>query len=114
MNDVTVPFLFLAGGYLVIQGWWGLNAGRFAAFLGLVLLMYMLRLRRRPVLVSSTMLWQRAVRDIEGNIPWQRLSPSLLLLFCSFSVFSSSFLIFHLLGLRGQFLHLLICENSTS
>ena len=41
MNDITVPFLFLAGGYLVIQGWWGLNAGRFGAFLGLVLLMYM-------------------------------------------------------------------------
>jgi subfamily B ATP-binding cassette protein MsbA len=41
MNDVSVPFMFLAGGYLVIQGWWGLNAGRFGAFLGLALLMYM-------------------------------------------------------------------------
>ncbi len=46
---------------------------------GLVLLMYMLKLRRRPVLVSSTMLWKRAVRDLEGNIPWQRLSPTMLL-----------------------------------
>jgi subfamily B ATP-binding cassette protein MsbA len=41
MNDVSVPFMFLAGGYLVVQGWWGLNAGRFGAFLGLALLMYM-------------------------------------------------------------------------
>lgn len=56
----------------------GLIAGAIGA--GLVLLMYMLRLRRRPVQVSSTMLWQRAVRDLEGNIPWQKLSPSLLLL----------------------------------
>ncbi|MFG0298887.1 MAG: VWA domain-containing protein [Phycisphaerales bacterium JB047] len=46
---------------------------------GLVLLMYMLKLRRRPVLVSSTLLWSRAVRDLEGNIPWQRLSPTMLL-----------------------------------
>ena len=56
----------------------GLIAGAIGA--GLVLLMYMLRLRRRPVQVSSTILWQRAVRDLEGNIPWQKLSPSLLLL----------------------------------
>lgn len=56
----------------------GLIAGALGA--GLVLLMYMLKLRRRPVLVSSTLLWKRAVKDLEGNIPWQRLSPTLLLL----------------------------------
>ena len=55
----------------------GLIVGAVGA--GLVLLMYMLRLRRRPVLVSSTMLWKRAVRDMEGNVPWQKLSPTLLL-----------------------------------
>jgi len=44
-----------------------------------VLLLYMLKLRRRPIAVSSTMLWSRAVKDMEGNIPWQRLSPSVLL-----------------------------------
>jgi hypothetical protein len=56
----------------------GLVAGAIGA--ALVLLMYMLRLRRRPVLVSSTLLWKQAVRDLEGNIPWQRLSPTALLL----------------------------------
>lgn len=56
----------------------GLIAGAVGA--GLVLLMYMLRLRRRPVLVSSTLLWKRAVKDLEGNVPWQRLSPTMLLL----------------------------------
>lgn len=55
----------------------GLIAGAIGA--ALVLVMYMLRLRRRPVLVSSTMLWKRAVKDLEGNIPWQRLSPTMLL-----------------------------------
>lgn len=56
----------------------GLIAGAIGA--GLVLLMYMLKLRRRPVLVSSTLLWKRAVKDLEGNIPWQRLTPTMLLL----------------------------------
>ncbi len=54
----------------------GLIAGAIGA--GLVLVMYMLRLRRRPVLVSSILLWKRAVKDLEGNIPWQRLSPTAL------------------------------------
>ncbi|MEX0876057.1 MAG: VWA domain-containing protein [Phycisphaerales bacterium] len=57
-------------------------AGLVAGAIGgaMVLLLYMLRLRRRPLQVSSTLLWSRAVKDLEGNIPWQRLSPSLLLL----------------------------------
>lgn len=46
----------------------------------LVLLFWMLKLRRRPVRVSSTMLWKRSIRDLEGNIPWQRVKPSMLLL----------------------------------
>jgi Ca-activated chloride channel homolog len=54
-------------------------------FLGLLLagpivLMYMLRLRRREVLVSSTFLWQQVLQDNEANTPWQRLRRNLLLL----------------------------------
>ena len=41
MNDVAVPLLFLLGGFLVIRHTFGLDAGRFGAFLGLVLLMYL-------------------------------------------------------------------------
>ena len=44
-----------------------------------ILILYMLRLRRRDVLVSSTLLWQRLLRDREANAPWQRLRQSLLL-----------------------------------
>ncbi len=56
-------------------------AGLIAAGIGVfgVLVMYMLRLRRRPVGVSSTLLWSRAIKDMEGNMPWQRLSPTVLL-----------------------------------
>jgi len=45
-----------------------------------ILMMYMLRLRRREMAVSSTMLWQQVLRDREANAPWQRLRRNLLLL----------------------------------
>jgi hypothetical protein len=45
-----------------------------------ILAFYMLRLRRREVLVSSTMLWRQVLRDREANAPWQRLRRNLLLL----------------------------------
>ena len=45
-----------------------------------IVLLYMLRLRRREMLVSSTMLWQKLLRDREANAPWQRLRRNLLLL----------------------------------
>lgn len=55
------------------------------AFLGALLaipiiLLYMLRLRRREILVSSTYLWQQILQDNEANTPWQRLRRNLLLL----------------------------------
>src|SRR5713226_8997811 len=45
-----------------------------------IILLYMLRLRRRDVQVSSTMLWQQLLRDREANAPWQRLKRNLLML----------------------------------
>lgn len=45
-----------------------------------IILLYMLKLRRRDVLVSSTFLWRRLLRDRQANAPWQRLRRNLLLL----------------------------------
>lgn len=45
-----------------------------------IVLLYMLRLRRREVLVSSTLLWRKLLRDREANAPWQRLRRNLLLI----------------------------------
>jgi hypothetical protein len=45
-----------------------------------IVILYMLKLRRREVEVSSTMLWQMLLRDREANSPWQRLRRNLLLL----------------------------------
>ncbi|MBN1201820.1 MAG: BatA and WFA domain-containing protein [Anaerolineae bacterium] len=44
-----------------------------------IILLYMLRLRRTEVNISSTFLWQQLVRDREANAPWQRLRLSWLL-----------------------------------
>lgn len=45
-----------------------------------VIAMYLLKLRRMEQRVSSVYLWQRMVRDVEANAPWQRLRRNLLLL----------------------------------
>ncbi len=45
-----------------------------------ILLLYMLRLRRREVVVSSNFLWGQIIQDKEANTPWQRLRRNLLLL----------------------------------
>lgn len=44
-----------------------------------IILLYMLRLRRREVTVSSTFLWQQILQDREANTPWQKLRRNLLL-----------------------------------
>lgn len=45
-----------------------------------IVLMYVLKLRRQEQVISSTLLWRRALDDIQANAPWQRLRPSILLL----------------------------------
>jgi hypothetical protein len=45
-----------------------------------IILLYMLRLRRTELPISSTFLWRQLVRDREANAPWQRLRLSWLLL----------------------------------
>ena len=57
-----------------------LSAGWFAlaALLPLIVIMYLLRLRRVERPVASTYLWRRLVRDVEANAPWQRLRRNLL------------------------------------
>lgn len=45
-----------------------------------LLLFYFLRLRRRPLTVSSTMLWEQAVHDVHVNVPFRWIRPSTLLI----------------------------------
>lgn len=45
-----------------------------------LVLLYFLKLRRQIVEVSSTLLWRKAIQDMEVNAPFQRLRRNLLLL----------------------------------
>lgn len=51
-----------------------------AVCLPLLIAVYLLRLRRRPVRVSSVMFWERAAQDVQANVPLRWLRPSVLLL----------------------------------
>ena len=60
-----------------LSAWqWGLAL---AVPLGIVLL-YFLRLRRRPLEVPSTFLWRKSIEDLHVNTLWQRLRRNILLL----------------------------------
>lgn len=57
-------------------------AGLIAAALAIpaLLTLYLLRLRRRPLRVSSTLLWEQAAKDLQVNVPIRMLRWSWLLL----------------------------------
>lgn len=46
----------------------------------IIVLLYLLKLRRQEVEVPSVFLWRRAIEDVQANAPFQRLRMSLLLL----------------------------------
>ncbi len=46
--------------------------------LPLLIVVYLLKLRRRPIRVSSTLLWTQSVRDVEVNVPFRWLRPTWL------------------------------------
>lgn len=54
----------------------------------LIVTLYFLKLRRIPIEVPSTYLWQRTIEDLHVNSIWQRLRKNLLLLLQLLAVFA--------------------------
>src|SRR5438477_1191816 len=52
----------------------------FAAVIPVVIVFYLLKRKRVPKLVSSTLLWQRFLAETQANAPFQRLRHNWLLL----------------------------------
>lgn len=54
----------------------------FLFFIGLIpiIIMYLLKKQHTDIIISSNYLWEKALKDVEANRPWQRLRKNLLLI----------------------------------
>src|SRR5688572_9387507 len=46
----------------------------------IIVFFYLLKLKRREVVISSVLLWSHLVKDVQANAPFQKLKKNLLLL----------------------------------
>lgn len=54
----------------------------FLFFIGLIpiIIMYLLKKQHTDIVISSNYLWEKALKDVEANRPWQRLRKNILLI----------------------------------
>ncbi len=80
-------------------------------------MLYVLRLKRKEHVVSSTLLWQTALRDLQANAPWQKLRSSLLMwlqiLFLVLAVFALARPAIKVLASGGQTVAIIIDSSGS-
>ncbi len=91
----------------------------FALFIPAVIILYLLKLKRIDMPISSTLLWRISLDDLKANTPFQKLKKNLLLflqlLIIAILTFAVARPVLRLGGLEGQsFIVLLDCSASMS
>jgi len=89
----------------------------FALFIPAVILLYLLKLKRVDMPISSTLLWRRSLEDLKANTPFQKLRRNLLLLLqlavISLLTLALARPVLNLGGLQGQSFIVLIDHSAS-
>src|SRR5690606_10691082 len=97
--------------------YFGLIFGGLSLLLPLIVVMYLLKLKRRRVIMPSTLLWRRSVQDLVANAPFQKLRNNLLmwlqLLFLTLQILAFMRPVMELESTSGTTLVLLVDQSAS-